>query len=398
MSSQAANFGRRGLYREIKFLIHCLALGLTTWVFPILSAAQASLEAPRVDEESRRAALIDGLRKRVETEASPENRAALSTELQTLGAFYFFTLRRNQDAVRELEEAVAIRRDLVANDSLEYLPLAEGLVLLGNAYNASDQAGNANRVFTEAIEILRSKVPIEFAEDAKPELATALNSQGNLYRYVRQFEPAEKLFKEALALWRELAGTDPDYGANIVMALQNLARMYGESGRPDASRETFEEALPVAREAAKAVVSESPRLARTLAELARLYGQGHSRATTLLEEALPIYRDLVRVNTDYEVELQDTLHLLAGLYRAERQENGARLLDEALAIGRKLWSRNPEMHGDALARVLISKATYAPEHELSIQCPLAEEAMRVASDEELQAIARRILSRCSTIY
>ena len=112
-----------------------------------------------------------------------------------------------------------------------------------------------------------------------PDVATALNNLGALYRAQRRYGEAEPLYLRALVIWKKALGPDhPD----VATGLNNLAELYRERGRLDEAELMQTKAL-VIRE--QALGAGHPLVAASLNNLAEL-------ATGTIAEAEPLMRSL----------------------------------------------------------------------------------------------------------
>ncbi len=156
-----------------------------------------------------------------------------------------------------------------------------------------------------------------------------------LYRQ-GQYVEAERLYKKALKINREMLGEHhPDYAAS----LNDLAMVYADMGRHAEAEPLYEEALAIRREA---LGERHPDYAQTLNNLATLYGQTDrgSEALTLVKEATAIRREaLGERHADYAQSLNNLAAQYVSLGRYTEAEP---LHQEAMEIRREvLGERHP---------------------------------------------------------
>jgi serine/threonine protein kinase/tetratricopeptide (TPR) repeat protein len=184
----------------------------------------------------------------------------------------------------------------------------------------------------------------------QPEVEAELrNTIGNIYLDLGEYEKAQAMHREALAIRRRLFGNEhPDVAAS----LKNLASAIHLRSRWDEAEQMFREALAIRR---KLLGNEHPDVAESLDALADLraqLGQPEGKldeAETLFREAVAIWR-VQHGNRD--VDLAKSLVGLANVLRWQRWQG--RLVDaeplcrEALAIQRKLLGNEHPAVADSL--------------------------------------------------
>jgi len=175
----------------------------------------------------------------------------------------------------------------------------------------------------------------------------ALNEQALQLSAARQFDAAEKLFRESISGWHAM-GAAYDLHASIVEV--NLAQMYAARGERQRCATTMEEALAVHRR------TLGVKDLRTLTVINLLAGNylmlgNHDRASQLFEEALPVERRLY----PQDVQMARTLSGLASLaLQEDRVQDGAPLAEEALTLS--IQSSGEESIDTALAYANLAEA------------------------------------------
>ena len=103
-----------------------------------------------------------------------------------------------------------------------------------------------------------------------PEVGTVLNNLAIVYETLGQLDEAERLLRDAIAVWRRTLG--PEH-ANLARSLSNLAELHQVKGEPEQSEAAFRQALAVAEanaESAPAVLRNVlDNYAKLLVELGR---------------------------------------------------------------------------------------------------------------------------------
>jgi tetratricopeptide (TPR) repeat protein len=208
---------------------------------------------------------------------------------------------QTQDARRELEEALQIRRELAQESPEAYLPdLAQTLNNMANLNNQVNRTNEARREYAEALQIRRelaSKNPQIFL----PKVALTLNNMGVLDYHQHRMDDSRKNYEESLRIFRELAQKDSAaYLPDLAQTLINLGELDRDQNRVQEAQKDYEEALQIRRELAqKNPETYRPDVARTLNSLGILdLHQGRmEEARKEFAEALQTYRERRRLTT-----------------------------------------------------------------------------------------------------
>lgn len=174
-----------------------------------------------------------------------------------------------------------------------------------------------------------------------PEVASALNILGLLYREKQDFAHAEPLFIRALAINEKAHG--PEH-SGLATTLSNLAGLYQERGDYDQAEPLLQRAMAIDE---KVLDSNDPGLATDLNNLAELYrAKGdYARAEPMYQRALAIYEKAL--GPDHP-DVASPLGNLAALYNEKSDYARAEpLFRRALAINEK--ALGPEHPDTALA-------------------------------------------------
>jgi tetratricopeptide (TPR) repeat protein len=166
---------------------------------------------------------------------------------------------------------------------------------------------------------------ITAAAQTPAETAQSLNTQGNRLAESGNNLEAERLYREALEIWRSLG---PAYEAHTAATLLNLAVAMTDDGQRPAAVKISEEALVLHRR------SLGTRHHRTLSNMNLLASNylmlgDPDRAEALYGEALPIERELY----PRDIQTARTLEgLTYGLVRRRQAQAALPLAEEALDI------------------------------------------------------------------
>jgi tetratricopeptide (TPR) repeat protein len=315
---------------------------------------------------------------------SDRYRLDLSNSLMNLGVA-LSELGRHAEALAADREVVAIRRALAAADRDRYRPeLASALANLSQRQSALGRYAQALEVAEEAGAIRQELAGIDPGR-YRPDLASSLNALGIRFSALGRYAEALRVAQEAAAIHRELAAADPDrYLPDLAQSLQNLGVSLGDLGRSAEELPVAQEALAIRRELAAANPARwQSDLASMLANLSSVLSEvGRSgEALPVAEEALAIRRELAAANpARWQPDLATSLDNLGVLllelgHPAEALSSG----QKALAINRELAAESPDRHGPDLARSLSNVAA----HLLSLYRPA----------EALQAIKEAVFIR-----
>lgn len=247
---------------------------------------------------------------------------AVAHDLQELGTM-LVAQGRYAEAEPILEEAMEIRRELHGERSAGYATALNGYARLLAARGDHRQAAV---IYGETVDIYRE------AGDEWYMLPTGLSNQGLSLCDLGQYEQAEPLLREALAIRRQYR---PAGHHDIGLSLSNLGRCLMDAGRPV-------EAEPLLRQAVGILEDDAgPRHERTLGTVQSLgevlYMQDRLEdAETVLRRAHDGFH--ARFGADHPktaMSLQALAHVQ--MRRGERRS--------ALAAGRKAFATTRRVHG-----------------------------------------------------
>jgi tetratricopeptide (TPR) repeat protein len=179
------------------------------------------------------------------------------------------------------------------------------------------------------------------------ETAQRLNTQGNRVAETGQYGEAQRLYQESLAIWRSLG---PDFEAHTAGTLLNYAVALCGDGRRAAASKIFEEALVLHRRTLGIKHEHTLTNMNLLASNYLMLGEPE-RAEALLQEALPVERELFPENT----QTARTLEALSNLMiRRSQAREALPLAEEALRIA--LHSSGEESVDAALGYTSVAEA------------------------------------------
>ena len=186
------------------------------------------------------------------------------------------------------------------------------------------------------------------------EQARLLHLLGMLYSGNKDFARAESFMRDVLALCRRLAETDPAaHETNLANSCNSLAVLLDALNQKKEAEQLYQEALEIWRHLVKENPTYEVYLATSCHNLAVLLNSLNQKEESeqLCREALEIFRRLAKANpAAYEVNLAASCENLAYLLTSCNQKGEAeQLYREALSIRRRLAEANPAAHEVGLA-------------------------------------------------
>ena len=266
----------------------------------------------------------------------------LSIRLSALG--------RREEALRQAEEAVRIRRRLAEARPDAFLPdLATSLNNLANMLSDLGWREEALRQAEEAVRIYSQLA--EARPDAfLPGLAMSLNTLANRLSVLGRREEALRQAEEAVRIYGQLAGARPDaFLPDLAMSLNNLANRLSALGRREEALRQAEEAVRIYGQLAEARPDAFlPDLATSLNNLAAMLIALGRREEALrqAEEAVRIRRQLAEARPDaFLPGLARSFGTMSVCLRGlERQGDAASALREAIRILKPYFAEIPQAH------------------------------------------------------
>jgi CHAT domain-containing protein/tetratricopeptide (TPR) repeat protein len=263
--------------------------------------------------------------------AEPLLRRALQIDKNTVGEgsdYYSETLSnlgmlkfndgKYAEAEPLLRRTLEIRQQLHPDDDLS---VAESLTNLAALYQVIDDA-KAEKLFERALRIRRRL--------GKPmDVARALNNLALYYRVNGRYREAERLYQEALGIYRSRAEEDP---ISLTVGLNNLAGLYFARGDYKSAEPLVQQVVTIRR----SLGEEAWAFGSSLNNLAAIYHRTgrYEAAERHYKEAIAAWR---RIVGDHHPRLRTALSNLSGLYVAMKRPNAAlELMREVIGIGDRL--------------------------------------------------------------
>ena len=367
------------VYRTSKFLRRHLRAAAAAAATLVMVAALITFYTVRLSSERDRA--------RVEAEKSARIASLLTSLLA--GADPYAT-RDREPTVRNLLDAGAerVRAELADQPELR----AEMLTVIGRVYQRLGLLDAARPLLDEALAIGRQLAP-----RGSVRLAQTLNDAGVLLRERGDHAGAGPLLEEALALRRRLLG---DMDKDVAVTLVELGRAYEDGGDPGRAEPLFREALRVRRavfgdehretstskaELALLLLRQSevdaaePLFREALATSRAILGEDHPNTgvgfnnlgLALLDRAdyagaEPLFRRALAVRRRHFGERHPSIashlnNLGVALREQGKLDEAARVIDEAVAVGRTGEGRDPNLpiYLFNRGRVLMERSEHA---------------------------------------
>jgi tetratricopeptide (TPR) repeat protein len=270
---------------------------------------------------------------------SPQNRAALAKSLHGLGE-----VQERQghfgDAEKTLRKALAIQRQVLGPAHADIARTLQDLALV------MDDRGNlkgATSMMREAVAMQRGLN----GSQPDPGLAMAINTLGALLVEAADYDGAEQLYVEALAMRHRLLGEKHPL---IALTLANLALVRQTKGDLTGAEVTYREALAMEQQTLGQV---HPEVANTLNNVAFLeYARGDKSAAVADErEALRVMRQLFPGDHPEVARFENRIGFW--LTEAGQYEEAEQNLEDALAMRRRLLGDKHADVGGSLDHVAI---------------------------------------------
>ena len=283
---------------------------------------------------------------------------------------------------------------------------------LGNAYLGREAFAQANKYYTQAIEIYRELDAKDKTQNIEPIFVAGILANLGLLQYNSgEYTQAGTYLTEALEIYHKLIAKNDNsdiYYYGFATILNLLGALLCDYHEEYALAETyFTESLEIYRELAAKSKDQDfyfPNIAATLIYIGALQknNQEYTQAESSFTEALEIYRELSAKDRDtYLPNVATTLNYL-GILQSDNNENTKAEVSfaEYLGIYRELAAENPEIYLPDVANILVNLSLFyqdtVPNKKLSLQyAHEAEELLHKYNEiplvQELLGIVRDII-------
>jgi tetratricopeptide (TPR) repeat protein len=184
---------------------------------------------------------------------------------------------------------------------------------------------------------------------------------------------------------------------NLADALNNVGLVYRSMNRDEDAEDAYSEALSIYHGLDSRVLGKQLRhMAGILTNLASLYmaTQRETDAESAYLEALAIQQRLFEIDAGANsADFAEALHNLATLYLHLQRISEARGHSyQAYVRLEPLWSVNPKLYGNQMARICLVRAMLAERQEDA--CDSARRGFATASDPGLKQVLQTVLDQC----
>src|SRR6266567_4062132 len=239
--------------------------------------------------------------------------------------------------------------------NMSFVEAAQLLERAGNYLMQREQYQEAEPLLKQAVALHEQILGLEH-----PEVATSLNELALVYQFQGCYSLAEPLFTRSLTIWERISGANL---SDLATGFYNLGTLYIDQGKYDQAEAPLRRALTLWEQIS---VPGHPDLTYALHFLAVLYTeQGrYTQAEPLLHRALEIREQAFGPEHS---EVAHVLNNLAALYRAQGKYTQAEpLFQRALAIGEKTRPQHRFMTEvlNQLALLYLAQGKYAQAESL----------------------------------
>jgi len=207
---------------------------------------------------------------------------------------------------------------------------------LGFLKQAKNKFKKAEKLFQEALGIYRNAAQDHPATNL-PQVANTILNLAILQKAKNELAQSEKSYLEALDIYRKLATNNaPTYLRHVANTLHNLSKLQEHKKEFDKAKQSIEEAIGIYQTlAANSPTNFLPRVAITLNDLAHLQlaKKEFDPAEKSYQEALEIYRKLVKVNPQAYLPKLGLTQIAMGIFYQQSKIDkklSIQYLDEAI--------------------------------------------------------------------
>ena len=333
-----------------------------------LADSAESLAHQDIDENTKNAkAYIAALKLKNDWEEAGRLLKELADALGTYEAmceYVDFSKQQNQYA--EAETYCKLCKDKIAvlektNPEVYEHRLASISYSLGVIYYNTQRFKESEKMYKDALYIYKRFVESN-PQAYEPGLASCYNSLAVLYHITQRFTESEQMNKAALEIRNRLAEANPQaYEPDLADSYNNLAVLYSDTQRFTESEQMYKAALEIRNRLAESnPQAYEPDLADSYNNLAVLYSdtQRFTESEQMYKAALKIRKRLADANPQAnEPDLATSYNNLAILYSdTQRFTESEQMHKAAVEIFKRLADANPQAYEPGLATSFINLA------------------------------------------
>jgi tetratricopeptide (TPR) repeat protein len=259
-----------------------------------------------------------------------------------------------EDALRRAQKISMIIYE--KEPSVEWIGIVEYSLTLGKLMIQTSRYTDAERMFNEALELTE-----EYATEETPYiLALAYGHFGVLYGETGRIPEAQEAHETSLKMFRSLAEISPiQYLSLVADSLNNSASILRKTGKLKDAEKYYKEALEISRELSKGQ-PEDVEAQNRVATVLNNYGvllrnmKRMKEAEKILGEVLEIRKKLVEISPEmFEKHLAWSLNNLGVLHlKTQKQSVSLKCFKDSIQLLRNLVEKTEDMFLPYLATVL----------------------------------------------
>lgn len=304
-----------------------------------------------------------------------EMRFPAAAQLLNQAGTYLYKRGRYTEAERLLQQALAIREQILTEDHPDR---ANSLYNLANLYRSQDKHEQAEPLYQRALAMCEATLGY-----SHPSTAECCNDLAWLYYERGKYDYAEPLYQRAISIREQVFGENHSC---VALSLDNLGLVYAAQSRFEQAEPLMCRALTIREQV---LGPDHPDVAESLNNLAKVYHNmgRYEQAEVLMERALATYEQILGPN---HPDVSASLNGLGIIYTSQGQyEQAEPLFQRAIAIREQVlglthhyvaislnslaslyYRQGKYEQAEALIRraLAIYKPTVGPNHHLIAAC------------------------------
>ena len=288
---------------------------------------------------------------RIERELALKDSSCFANLGGLLSMWAFIKLNRNHYEESEslyFEALDAFNKSYKVNKELD---IAQIWWQLANLYQYTNSPSESEKLYKEAICVYR-RYALNLPDKYNDQLSNLIKDLARLYKNMWHFEESASLLKEAYRIDSLLAQNNPqEYTPKIAYIENELGKIYGIQKKYHVADSLFNDALMIRKQFAEEdheaydslVVETLSNLAILYSEMAQFYDNDFNKESEKwLLKALEVQQQLVTTKPkDYELGLAEIMERIADIYwNTQRYHEAEAMYDGCLQIVRKFSKLN----------------------------------------------------------